>query len=289
MNLVLKHTSFQIPHKPFPIDATLSVNETAEQKTHSQKPLIILAHGFLGFQEWGFLPALANALADAGFAALRFNFSHNGFLGVSDKLTEPERFAENSVWKEHLDFLRVIEFAKDSAEAWRIDAVSIGLYGHSRGGGHAILMTRTAPEVKAVSSWAGISTFLRYGENTLRLMKEKQFVEVSSPQAKMKLQVRWRSVEEYLAHEPELDILAAMHAARIPIQLIHGEEDKTVAPLHAQDLYAANPHHATLRLLPHTSHTFNIAHPIGDAALPKALKTAIAETVAFFSGVMRAR
>jgi len=41
-------------------------------------PLIIFAHGFKGFKDWGTHRMVARFFAGHGYRFLKFNFSHNG-------------------------------------------------------------------------------------------------------------------------------------------------------------------------------------------------------------------
>jgi len=43
-----------------------------------KRPVVIYAHGFNGFKDWGNFDLIARAFAQAGFAFVKFNFSHNG-------------------------------------------------------------------------------------------------------------------------------------------------------------------------------------------------------------------
>ena len=49
-------------------------------------PLVIFAHGFKGFKDWGTHNLVANYFAERGYRYLKFNFSHNGT--TTDKPTE---------------------------------------------------------------------------------------------------------------------------------------------------------------------------------------------------------
>ena len=40
-----------------------------------ERPTVVICHGFKGFMEWGFFPALATLLAERGFVAVRVNLS----------------------------------------------------------------------------------------------------------------------------------------------------------------------------------------------------------------------
>src|SRR5476651_1639066 len=41
-------------------------------------PVVIFAHGFKGFKDWGTHNLVANYFVEQGFRFLKFNFSHNG-------------------------------------------------------------------------------------------------------------------------------------------------------------------------------------------------------------------
>ena len=46
-------------------------------KTSEPKPVVIYAHGFKGFKDWGNFDVIASRFASAGFTFIKFNFSHN--------------------------------------------------------------------------------------------------------------------------------------------------------------------------------------------------------------------
>ena len=54
------------------------VLDLAFQETGRPKPLVIFVHGYKGFKDWGVFGAMESEFLSAGFALLRFNFSHNG-------------------------------------------------------------------------------------------------------------------------------------------------------------------------------------------------------------------
>ncbi len=54
-----------------------------------QKPVVIYAHGFNGFKDWGNFDLIAKRFASVGFVFVKFNFSHNGTT-----IEEPEDFAD---------------------------------------------------------------------------------------------------------------------------------------------------------------------------------------------------
>src|ERR1700679_2535980 len=65
--------------------------------THKNAPLVIFAHGFKGFKDWGTHNLVANYFAEHGYRFLKFNFSHNGT--TADKpvdFTDLIPFADNT-------------------------------------------------------------------------------------------------------------------------------------------------------------------------------------------------
>ena len=100
-------------------------------------PLVIFAHGYKGYKDWGAWNLMADKFAKNGFYFVKFNFSHNGTSPENpNDFADLESFAQNNYSKELSDLNFVIEhFSKDN----RVDAEQITLIGHSRGGGISII------------------------------------------------------------------------------------------------------------------------------------------------------
>jgi len=49
--------------------------------------------------------------------------------------------------------------------------------------------------------------------------------------------------------------LDAVRSSKVPVLLIHGEADRSIAPRHSQLIAAAAPDHVELWLVPHAGHT----------------------------------
>src|SRR6187402_3181476 len=61
------------------------------------KPVLIYAHGFNGFKDWGNFDLLAQQFAAAGFVLIKFNFSHNGTTPEApEDFVDLESYAENN-------------------------------------------------------------------------------------------------------------------------------------------------------------------------------------------------
>ena len=72
-----------------------------------RQPLLLVLHGFKGYQDYGFFPHLTQQLANAGFAAARFNFSHSGMDEDITTFGRPDLF-EQDTWSKQLDDVQAV-------------------------------------------------------------------------------------------------------------------------------------------------------------------------------------
>src|SRR5256885_8765349 len=115
---------------------------------------VIVCHGFKGFGRWAFFPHLSRALADSGLTAITFDFSGSGIGRDRENFTEPDAFAHNTFSRDVDD----IELVEDHARRMKWIQGKFGLFGHSRGGGVAILYTAVeAPNRNSPVPWGAIS------------------------------------------------------------------------------------------------------------------------------------
>lgn len=117
-----------------------------------RRPVIVYAHGFNGFKDWGNFDLIARAFTAAGFAFLKFNFSHNGTSpDHPEDFFNLEAFGQNNYTKQLDDLGSVLDWVSDEKTplADALDADRIGLIGHSMGGGIAIIKTSEDKRIKA--------------------------------------------------------------------------------------------------------------------------------------------
>ncbi|MGB8704259.1 MAG: alpha/beta hydrolase, partial [Gillisia sp.] len=75
------------------------------------KPVVIFAHGYKGFKDWGAWDVMARRFAEKGFFFVKFNFSHNGTTPEFPKeFKDIEAFGENNFIKELDDLKTVIDW-----------------------------------------------------------------------------------------------------------------------------------------------------------------------------------
>ncbi len=226
-------------------------------------PAVILCHGFKGFKDWGYAPHAAERMADEGWCAVRFNFSHNGVGEDFLNFTEPERFAQNTFSKELEDLDAVIGAVADRSIApAEIDAKRIALVGHSRGGGIVILKAAEDDRISCAASWAGVSGFDRWGGATKERWRREGFIEVMNTRTKQKMRMNLTLLEDLEKNPERLDILAAVRHMRKPLLIVHGEQDLSVPVAEAYELYAhAEKMLTELEIVPNADHTFGMTHP----------------------------
>jgi dienelactone hydrolase len=277
---------FHIPHpeNDVPIDADFYFVPTGKPK-----PLVIFLHGFRGFKEWGPFPETATHLADAGFFAVTFNFSHNGILpnlpsGSPDAgtLLAADRFEQNTLSCELTDVDAVINFFMSlHSFSTEVDASRLAVIGHSRGGGDAILKAATDSRIKAVVTWAAVATLLeRYSENQKRLWRERGYMETVDVKSRKRLRIGVAFLNDLETHRDRYNASHAVSDVHVPLLLIHSKADEIVPFSDAEKIFAsADKLLTSLLLLDGGNHIFDVTHPFSGRSA--ALDEAEAATISF--------
>lgn len=226
------------------------------------RPAAVICHGFKGFKDWGFFPPLAERLARAGMTAVSFNFSGSGVGEARDRFDEPERFAH---WTYSND-LRDLDVVLTALTAGALlpeqnTPTAVGLVGHSRGGGVAILQTANDVRVRALVTWAAIGSTLRWGPHTITEWRRTGYLNVTNSRTGEVLPLSTDVLDDLERHRERLDIGRAAEAVRVPWLIVHGESDETVSIGDARTLHARNAGRAELLTIPHGSHTLGAKHP----------------------------
>ena len=71
--------------------------------------VVVIAHGFKGYKDYGMFPRIAQTAAAAGFIAHRFNFSHSGMTNNTDTFERPDLFERDTWNKQVFDCRAVVE------------------------------------------------------------------------------------------------------------------------------------------------------------------------------------
>jgi pimeloyl-ACP methyl ester carboxylesterase len=245
-----------------------------------QAPLIIFAHGFKGFKDWGTHHLVAQFFAEHGYRYLKFNFSHNGTtVEQPQDFADLMAFSENTFSLELEDLNHVINFACSGAAFAPLSSVI--LIGHSMGGGISIIKSAEDSRISKLITMASVAHFRNLWPKALeeqwRLMG---VLYLPNHRTGQDMPIKATLLDDLEKNAARLNILAQAAYVKQPWLLLHGTADTTVALSHARELKAAQPN-AQLSILPNADHTFGGRHPYTETVLPPALQDVCRQTLAF--------
>ena len=229
-----------------------------------ERPTVVICHGFKGFMEWGFFPYLATLLAERGFVAVRFNLSGTGMRPGDELVTDTDAFRDNTFTRELADLLAVLEATGETIAPGRVDRGRIGLFGHSRGGGDAVLAAARPPwqeRLCALVTWASISTVDRFSREQKDDWRRQGEMPATNTRTGQRLTLGLGLLDEMERQPPELDILAAAGTRRAPWLIVHGADDESVPVSEGHRLAERAAGEKELLLVPGANHTFGSRHP----------------------------
>jgi alpha-beta hydrolase superfamily lysophospholipase len=239
---------------------------------------VILCHGFKGFAHWGFFPYLAQTLAESGLSAITFDFSGSGIGRDRESFDEPAAFADNTLSREQEDLELLVDYAKRR----KLLKGKFGLFGHSRGGGSAILFaTAVDSEVSALVTWAAISYPNRWSSEDAVKWRRQGYADVTNSRTGQVMRMGTALLDDVEMHvKTKLNIQAAAAKIKVPWLIIHGTADETVPSSEGVRLHSLSTGVSTLRLIEGANHGFDARHPLTE--VPPILKKVVQETVTFF-------
>ena len=227
-----------------------------------KSPCIIFVHGFKGFKDWGFCPYIGEYLSRRNFFVITFNFSHNGIGENLTEFTELDKFAENTFSLEISELSELIEAYKSNFFGESINR-SLGLLGHSRGGGISILTSKQVNDIKATAVWASVSNFDRYSNRQKEVWRKKGVFEVLNTRTKQVMRLNVSLLDDLEKNKnTTLNIENAVKNLNKPLFIAHGEQDLAVPLSEAEVLYSwSNKDMTEFYRIPSTGHTFDAKHP----------------------------
>jgi uncharacterized protein len=180
-------------------------------------PVVIFVHGIRGFKDWGFWYLIAEEFAQAGFAFVKFNFSHNGTtLEQPSDFADLEAYAQNNYTKELQDLDAVLTWIQQSSNWPQSDSVdynNIALIGHSRGGGISIIKAAYDQWIKALITWAAVAQ-LDYSwyqnEALLTEWKSAGVIHTVNSRTQQLMPMYYQLVEDFMAHKERYSIELAL-------------------------------------------------------------------------------
>ncbi|HEX8359724.1 MAG TPA: alpha/beta fold hydrolase [Longimicrobium sp.] len=238
---------------------------------------VVICHGFKGFREWGFFPAVARAVAARGHAAVSFDFSHNGVGADGVDFSALELFEQQKLTRD-VDEIRMVLDALGDLLPRR--PKRIGLLGHSRGGGEAVLAAAEDRRVDALVTWAAIATVHRWSEEQLARWRHGETVEIVNARTGQAMPIGPQFLRDIEENTERLDIRRAAARLTIPWLIVHGEADTSVPADDARTLWDMAGDNAELLLIQDGDHGFGAKHPYAGAT--DGLRTVMDATIEWF-------
>jgi dienelactone hydrolase len=247
---------------------------------HRPTAAVVICHGFKGFRAANFFPGVARAAAAHGFAAVSFDFSRNGVGADGEHFTALELFADQT-HSRNVQEIRQVLNAVSSGILLPRPPRKIGLFGHSRGGGEAVLAAAEDPRVAALVTWAAIADVAsRWTDEQVNTWRAGGTVHVENSRTKQMMPIGPAYWRDYEANRGRLDIPAAAAQVSVPWLIVHGDADSTVPVDDGRALFDAAGDAAELLVIEGGDHTFGGSHPY-PGATPE-LRTAAEATLEWF-------
>lgn len=261
------------------------VTDVFYSNKEKNKPVLVFCHGYKGFKDWGAWNLLAEDFARKGYVFVKFNFAFNGgTLEEPIDFPDLDAFGENTYTKEldDLDVLLDWLHSNEFPGAGVASLSSIGLMGHSRGGGVVVIKAAEDKRITKLITLASVSDFgdrFPKGEE-LKAWEQRGIAYIENARTKQQMPHLFEFYEDFKQNESRLTISRAAKSLEIPTLIIHGSEDPTVSLKDAEDLHNWIPG-SRLLVLEGSDHVFEISHPWNKRYLSEALQK-ITEEVSHF-------
>ena len=227
---------------------------TTHKSSVEPRGVILMAHGFKGYKDYGMFPWLAAQLSNEGFIVHRFNFSHSGMLDNDGPFERLELF-EHATWNTQVEDLKKLEHEFSQPN------LPLTLFGHSRGG-VATLLAVGRGEVSAnrIIALSSPSCCISMSKEDQQKLLDAGRIESPSGRTGQMLHIGKCFLEEQLESPKRHDLLTLSAGITVPCLLIHGENDPTVSVSAAVTLSETIPNSILIRI-PGGDHVFNTPNP----------------------------
>ena len=256
------------------------------ERPAADTPLVLFAHGFRGFKDWGWWHLAARKFAEAGIAFAKFNLSHNGTTPESpSETTDMEAFAANNYTLELQDWAAVTDWAFEQ-DCW--DGRNLVAIGHSRSGGLALLHACEEPRIAQVVTWASVSDmgFLFHGP-LLADLRDKGLAHVVNARTGQQMPLRRQFLDDYEHNRARFDLSARVPGLAVPICLVHGTADPAVPYRAVEELKDFVRSESEVVTVEEADHVFGGAHPWPGQELPVSAERAVDASIRFVTGHLR--
>ncbi len=252
----------------------------------SQRPVVLYAHGFNGFKDWGNFDLIAKKFVLAGFVFVKFNFSHNGTTPEQpDEFADLDAFGKNNYTIQLEDLETVTDWICNPGNIYSssMDTSRLYLIGHSMGGGVSTIFASEDKRIKKLVTWAGISECKTpWGSWPAAKIKEWETSGVqyyTNSRTNQQMPLYYQLYENYQNNKERLSIKNAAEKLTIPMLICHGSNDLAVAEESAHKLKEWQPNAAIL--IVDSNHVFDRRHPWIMNYLPEAMEEVAEKTISF--------
>lgn len=226
-----------------------------------KRPVVVICHGFKGFQEWAFLPYVAELMAARDFAAVRFNFPGSGMRPGDALVTDLDAFRAATPSRDVEDLLFLVDRLAE-LDREHLDPDRTGLFGHSRGGAtSALAAARAADRVAALVTWSAVATFDRASAEEKEIWRRRGHLPILNTRTGQELPVGVELLDDVERNAARLDVLRAASEIRAPWLIVHGESDETVPVEEGRSLGASAGPTSEYLEIAGAGHTFGVGHP----------------------------
>jgi len=245
----------------------------------NQAPLLIIAHGFKAFKDWGFFPYISTVFADLGFITICFNFSMNGVSNNNDTYDRPDLFENNTVSIQINDLKKILSSLNN--QNFLLDKVKqkwngqIFLLGHSLGAAISILIATENSNIRKIALWGPISKVDRYSPRQKEKWKKDYKMTFKDNRTGIELSIGLGFLEDIESNIEKYNLPNTVNTLQIPMLIVHGKEDMTVKPAESAklaEMYKGD--NLFYHIIENTGHTFGVEHPMNmtTPALEKAIE-----------------
>lgn len=236
--------------------------------------VVIFAHGFKGFKDWGHFNALAQTWAEEGLLTVKFNFSHNGTTPENQSnFSDLEAFGQNNFEKELDDLDRIIDWVKQELPQLVPQATgNLGLVGHSRGGSLVTLQAAQDERVEALVTWAAVADLDDWMHRFPIAEWEKEgVIYIPNARTKQEMPLYFQFYENYKANIDRFSVAKAASLLTVPHLIVHGTEDAAVPVTAGQQFHQWSVGSQYMEV-EGGGHTFGAGHPFGESIPEPALE-----------------
>ncbi|MCX6153114.1 MAG: alpha/beta hydrolase [Candidatus Kapabacteria bacterium] len=225
-------------------------------------------------------------MADSGCICISLDFSLNGIKEIHKPIYDVENFAKNTISREIEElcfFIRNINEGNvfKNTEITRIWNGEIHIIGFSLGGTIALNVASKFLNISKLALWATIARLDRYTDRQKEDWLNKGSLDFENSATGQMLRLNSEYLSDILTNHESFSPIKNISKLDIPVLIVHGSQDITVALSEATALYeASNKYQTNFEIIERTGHTFGCGHPLKNP--PSAFSQALNFTKDFF-------